>query len=332
MNKPLLTVIVPCYNVEKYVDKCISSIVNQSYSHLEILLVNDGSTDNTGKICDQWQERDSRIRVFHKQNEGQSYARKTGIENMTAEYAAFVDADDWIDAGMYSGMMTALLSTNSDIAQCDYCNVYEDGRSENQSDERKNGSVEVIEQKQGVLSILDDKKWKSFMWNKIFKKHLFENIEFPKGRVYEEIPVMHILFHHALQSVYIHKVYYFYYNRYGNTVNPNTSQARIKGSLHYAWATYERYLFVKQHPQYHTALPRVKYLAINTGIIFLHHLHIYPNDSNYDYFEDISKQICSIPVNREDNLKRSLKIQLCILRMSPKLYKILRTIFVRITI
>ena len=90
MNQPLLTIIVPCYNVEKYIDKCVSSIATQTYSNLEILLINDGSTDQTGAICDKWQTKDERIRVIHKQNEGVSYARKTGVENATAEYVTFV--------------------------------------------------------------------------------------------------------------------------------------------------------------------------------------------------------------------------------------------------
>ena len=329
-KKPLLTVVVPCYNVEKYMNKCISSVVNQTYSNLEIILINDGSTDSTGKICDRWQEKDQRIRVIHKQNEGLSYARKTGVENMTAEYVAFVDSDDWIDVDMYTDMMMEMISTNSDIAQCDYCKVFEDGQIKNYySDESKNGSSEVIGGEEGVLMILDDEKWKSFMWNRIFRKHLFEHIEFPKGKLYEDVSMMHILFHFASQSVYIHKAYYFYYQRDDSIINTKNLNTVINRQLHYAWATYERYLFVKQHPQYHSALPRVKFLAVNTGIIFLHYLHLYPKYYNDDYFKDISKQICSIPFTREDKLKRSLKIQLCILRISPKLYKVIRTLYIK---
>ena len=151
-NQPLLTVIVPCYNVEKYMDKCISSIVNQTYANLEIILIDDGSADSTGMICDAWQGKDQRIRVIHKQNEGLSYARKTGVENMTAEYVAFVDSDDWIDADMFTDMMTAMISTNSDIAQCDYCKVFEDGRIEDHSDENTSDTYEVAGRKEGVFS------------------------------------------------------------------------------------------------------------------------------------------------------------------------------------
>ena len=105
MSSPLLSVIVPCYNVEKYLDKCIASIGAQTYANLEIILIDDGSADRTGELCDVWQARDPRIKVIHKQNEGSSYARKTGVENATAEYFAFVDSDDWIDPYMYSDMI-----------------------------------------------------------------------------------------------------------------------------------------------------------------------------------------------------------------------------------
>ena len=104
-NQPLLTVIVPCYNVEKYVDKSVASVVGQTYNNLEILLINDGSTDQTRERCDEWQKKDQRIRVINKQNEGLSYVRKTGIENATAEYVTFVDVDDWISLDMYADMM-----------------------------------------------------------------------------------------------------------------------------------------------------------------------------------------------------------------------------------
>ena len=111
MDQPFLSVIVPCYNVETYINRCVSSIVSQTYINLKILLINDGSTDGTGTICDVWQEKDQRIRVIHKQNEGSSYARKTGIEQTTTEYVTFVDADDWIDKNMYASMMSALLTS-----------------------------------------------------------------------------------------------------------------------------------------------------------------------------------------------------------------------------
>ena len=103
-SRPKISVIVPVYNVEKYLDNCINSIVNQTYDNLEILLVDDGSKDNSGSLCDEWALRDNRIKVIHKQNGGASSARNAGLDAATGEYIGFVDADDYIDIDMYEIM------------------------------------------------------------------------------------------------------------------------------------------------------------------------------------------------------------------------------------
>ena len=329
-NLPLLSVIVPCYNVEKYLDKCISSIVGQTYRNLEILLIDDGSPDNSGIICDAWQERDSRIRVIHKQNEGLAYARKTGVENATAEYVTFVDADDWIDADMYTDMMTALLSTGSDIAQCGVCEVFEDGRMVHRESEHKTGNFEVVGRIEGVLLILEDKKWRSWMWCKIFKKHLFDNIQFLKGNGFAEDFISQNLFHKASQTVYLHNEYYFYLKRKGSITKAQNIQAEMKGQRDYSDAYYDRYLFVKQHPEYHSALPSVKYMTNCLGIHLLRNMIVNPQYFTNDYFYVKSEQLRSIPLTREDKLGRRLKIDFYILKISPGLYKMLRSLYVRI--
>ena len=317
MIQPLLSVIVPCYNVEQYVDKCISSITGQTYSNLEILLVNDGSADQTGKMCDAWQERDARIRVIHKQNEGLSYARKTGIEHATADYVTFVDSDDWIDADMYARMMQALLSTGSDIAQCGYCHAGEDGRIETPPPIQK---IEVFGRKEGVLMLLEDKAWKSFMWNKIFRKKLFEQIVFPKGFYFEDFFIAHFLFHHASQSVYLNDVYYFYYQRTGSIFNVENVQKTTIRNSHWAMAYYDRYLFVKQHPQYHEALPNVKRRMLYRGLIFLRNLVDYPDILPDKAYSRQARLLKSVPLSYRD-IPFLLKIDFLILKIAPCWYK-----------
>ena len=329
-HQPLLTVIVPCYNVEKYVDKCISSIVNQTYSNLEILLIDDGSTDTTGTLCDAWQERDQRIRVIHKQNEGLSYARKTGVENTDAEYVAFVDSDDWIDPNMYADMMSAMISTDSDIAQCEFCEVFEDGRLEHHSPDSNANSFEIVGREEGVLLIVHDDKWKSFMWNKIFKKHLFDHIVFPKGRVYEDYPIMHSLFHHASLSVYLSAEYYFYYRRSDSITNSKSLAAKMKNSFDFSEARLERYLFIRQHSEYHKVLPFIQREAIIKGIGFLRMMMIHPQYFSKEEIADRVEQLRSIPFPRGEKLQRGVKIELCLLKISPKIYKFLRAFYIQI--
>lgn len=121
----LISIIVPVYNVEKYLNKCIDSIINQTYKNIEIILVDDGSTDNSGKICDEYLLRDSRIKVIHKNNGGLSSARNEGINISSGEYIGFVDSDDWVEPNMYEEMYKKILYSNADIVDCGYWKEYE---------------------------------------------------------------------------------------------------------------------------------------------------------------------------------------------------------------
>ena len=339
INQPLLSVIVPCYNVEKYVDKCISSIVGQTYSNLEILLIDDGSTDQTGVLCDAWPEKDKRIRVIHKHNEGLSYARKTGLENTTADYVAFVDSDDWIEPEMFACMMQALISTNSDIAQCGYRKIFEDGRIEQCHTTGKAGSFEIVERKEGVLLILDGRKWDSFMWNKIFKTRLFEHIEFPEGRTYEDIPIMFRLFHYASQSVYLYGEFYNYFQRSTSITQDANIAKKMKNRYDFYEAYYERTQFVEQHPEYHSIIDYIRNLEMYAGMYALRDVVVYPEYFPDNYFESLSGRLKSYPLSvKAKHLKSHpfpkhaivpyfILAELFILKMSSRWYKKFRRFY-----
>jgi len=326
-NQPLLSVIVPCYNVEKYIDKSISSIVNQTYSNLEIILINDGSSDKTGYLCDSWAKKDERIKIIHKQNEGPSLARKNGIESSSGEYLAFIDSDDWIDPEMFTGMMNALINTNSEIAQCDFCVVEEDGSLTHLVNENKKNTFEKVERTKGVLLILEDKIWFSGMCNKIFKKNLFNGIEFPKDRKYAEDFITLFLFHSAQQSVYVHCEYYFRLSRAGSLCYPIENQAKYKNSSDLSDSLCERYLFVEQHPEYHSALPHIKKITVRSGIKLLNEIIEFPQYFPNNYFKQKAKQIRSIRLNKEDKISGSLKIYLYLLKFNLGLYKFSRRFY-----
>ena len=328
-NQPLITVIVPCYNVVTYLDKCISSIVGQTYSNLEILLVNDGSTDETWKVCDAWQEKDNRIKVIHKQNEGASYARKTGIEHATANYVTFVDADDWIDKNMYADMLAALLTTQSDIVHCDFCIVYEDGSTEHRVQER-DAIPKILGRIDGVIMVLEDHKWRTHLGCKIYKKTLFKHIEFPKGRIIGEDIIIHDLFHLASQTVFLNKEYYFYLVRSDSVSCQKDIRKKMKNLSDFSDAYYERYTFVMRYPEYHNALPHVKKTTKTMIMRLLRNMIVLPQYFNNEQFNVKAKQLCSIPFSQEDNLRRSDKIDLYLLRISPKLFRFLRTLFFKI--
>ena len=116
--KPLISVIVPAYNVEPYIEKCVKSIINQDYPNLEIILVNDGSKDKTGELCDKLKETDDRIQVIHQNNRGLSAARNSGLDLAHGEWIAFLDSDDWIEPEMYSTLIKIAVKEDAEIASC----------------------------------------------------------------------------------------------------------------------------------------------------------------------------------------------------------------------
>ena len=125
INKKKLSIIIPVFNVEEYLPKCIESVVNQTYDNLEILLINDGSTDNSGVICDNFAHKDERVKVVHKENGGLSAARNLGLSLATGHYIAFLDSDDYIDSEMYETLVDALENADADIAACGFKEIYQ---------------------------------------------------------------------------------------------------------------------------------------------------------------------------------------------------------------
>lgn len=121
-----ISVIIPVYNTEEHLHRCIDSILGQTYSNLEILLINDGSTDNSGSICDEYAQNDARVKVIHQGNKGQSVARNVGVKNATGQYIIYVDSDDWIDLEMYTTMMDVMIANNQEIVECGEVHRYED--------------------------------------------------------------------------------------------------------------------------------------------------------------------------------------------------------------
>jgi len=327
-SQPLLSVIVPCYNVALYIDKCIASIVGQTYSNLEILLVNDGSTDQTGSLCDAWQEKDSRIRVFHKQNEGASMARKTAFENVTGEFVTFVDSDDWIAPTMYSDLMAALFSTNSDIADSDICHVPENGEKCYRYPEDK-VAIQTMGRIEGVVAIVQD-HIRITLNTKIFKKQLFDGIEFPNIG-YGDDMFVYLLYHRASQSVYINSGYYFYFQRAGSICRTmNNIPVELKKISDWSDVLYDCYHFVEQHPEYHSALQIAGDYVKCVNMRLLRCMVVYPQKFTSKYFRRKAEELLSIPFYKGEILPRSIKIELILLKISPILFKIYRKSYNRL--
>ncbi|MBI6027020.1 glycosyltransferase [Clostridium perfringens] len=178
----LISIVVPIYNSEKYLKKCIDSILQQSYTNIEVILINDGSTDNSGKICDKYAKEDIRVKVIHKKNEGVSIARNIGIDLATGKYIGFVDSDDWIDLDMFDVLYKNIILTKSDFSICNYYKEYENSNSNFQDVKDYNSKLEQFSAVQLLDKLLDDNRIKGYLWNKLFDLNIIRdnNIYFEK--------------------------------------------------------------------------------------------------------------------------------------------------------
>lgn len=181
---PLISVIVPIYNVEKYICKCVESIINQTYKNLEIILVDDRSPDNCPKICDEYAQADKRIKVIHKENGGLSDARNAGIKVAGGEYISFVDSDDYIEPNMIFDLYNCMITDNSDIASCGVNWVDEDSKIIREDCLRQHS---VLSGKEAMKELLCDNMIKQYVWNKLYKASIINDIPFEKGKCNEDV-------------------------------------------------------------------------------------------------------------------------------------------------
>lgn len=181
----LITVIIPIYNVEKYLKKCIDSILHQTYQTMEIILIDDESTDESGSICDEYAKKDNRIKVIHKKNGGVSSARNAGLNNANGKYVAFIDADDYIENNMFEKMINQFEKNEKlDIVVCGTKNVDEDGNVLKTS----NMKVETIDNVTFLKEILNENKINSVIWDKVFKRDLINKSRFnEKTKISEDL-------------------------------------------------------------------------------------------------------------------------------------------------
>ncbi|EGC90834.1 glycosyltransferase, group 2 family protein [Turicibacter sp. HGF1] len=204
----LLSVIVPIYNVENYLERCLESIVNQTYKNLEIILVDDGSPDKCPRICDDWAKKDSRIKVIHKRNGGLSDARNQGISHATGEYICFVDSDDFIDTNMYLKMMEEMIKNQADIVVCGRY-IYQEDSSIPEfclTSAKQFGPVEALSE------LFSGGCIEEATWDKIYNRKLFADITFPVSEINEDIVTIPYLIEKAKLIVHIGTPYYYYRN------------------------------------------------------------------------------------------------------------------------
>ena len=215
MSKPLITVIVPIYHVEKYLHRCVDSILNQTYENLEIILVDDGSGDACSSICDEYAGRDSRIVVIHKGNGGLSDARNAGIEIAKGQYLAFVDSDDYIHKDMYKILMKEILESNAEVSICSYKYVYDNKEKETDAEYADDYNKEVMDGIQAQHQYYNGRKQLELTvaWNKLYKKNLFDNLRYPKGKIFEDEFTTYKALYESKTICFIDLPLYYYLQR-----------------------------------------------------------------------------------------------------------------------
>jgi glycosyltransferase involved in cell wall biosynthesis len=220
---PLVSVIIPVYKVESFLNTCVSSVVGQAYSNLDIILVDDGSPDSCPQLCDEWARRDSRIRVFHKTNGGLSDARNYGIARARGEFVYCLDSDDRVDSTLLAKTMSKLLGSGADMIFFEYCLESEDGNSTIQSKDTPSFPLEGKRTAEQALELLWTWKIPNYAWSFVAKKSLFDTVEFPKGELMEDVATTYKLIGNATEGVYfLPEEMYFYRVRKGSILGKAT--------------------------------------------------------------------------------------------------------------
>lgn len=278
-----ISIIVPVYKVEKYLNKCIESIINQTYKNLEIILVDDGSPDSCSKLCDLWGEKDSRVQVIHQKNKGLSAARNVGLQFVTGDYIGFIDSDDFIHPEMFERMLKEILKVNADLCICGTRWINEDGslyKNVIQSPIRnelmnQNDAFEKLVWKNGFYYVT--------AWNKLYKRKIFDEIRFPEGKIHEDEFTIHHIISQCSLIVSIEKELYFYVQRENSIMHNSYSEKHLDGVL----ALFERYEFFKRIGKKKLSYSTLKQCY---GILY-EKLQIFDIYKNKNDFEIIVKKV-----------------------------------------
>ena len=236
----LISVIVPVYKVEKYLDRCVQSIVDQTYRNLEIILVDDGSPDNCGAMCDAWAEKDPRIKVIHKANGGLSDARNAGMAVATGEYMGFVDGDDYLAPEMYQMLFDRIREDGSDIAVCGIKMIFEGGAPSQML--TRDGCC-ILETQEAMVAIIQETWLKQTVPNKLYKTSLVWDINFPVGKCHEDVFWSYQAIARAGQVSVFDTPCYFYWQRAQSIMGKGFSLSRLDGLE----AKLQRLEFIEQH-------------------------------------------------------------------------------------
>lgn len=231
LEQPLISIIVPVYKVEKYLKRCVDSILTQTYQNMEIILVDDGSPDNCGAICDRYKETDNRVVVIHKRNGGLSDARNVAIPLAKGEYISFIDSDDWISSYYVEHLYEAVAKCDADIGISWFENVFE-GKALQSKPEELLSNYECLTAEECLKKLLYQNGVEVCAWGKLYKTPLIKNLRYPVGKLYEDIPVTYEAVKQSKKIAVIGNVDYYYFQRTDSIQNIAFNVRKMDGIEH----------------------------------------------------------------------------------------------------
>ena len=314
----LVTIVVPVYKVEKYIDRCIKSILNQTYKNLEIILVDDGSPDNCGKICENYAQKDKRIKVVHKENGGLSDARNAGISISNGKYISFIDSDDYIDPEYIELLYKTIKKDKSDMAISSHKVIYENGTVL----EKATKEESILKPKEVLKRILYDDGIDLSAWAKLYKIELFKEIRYPKGRLFEDAATTYKLVDKCEKISIISRSTYNYIIRGNSITNVNFSEKKMDLII----STEEMCKYVKKkYPDLEEATNRrlmYAYLSTLTQLVKSNEKNENAEKKLYGYIKQNSKMIL-----RDKNVPKRDKIAIISTKFGLGFYKIIWKVY-----
>ena len=315
MSEPLISVIIPVYKSEEYIDRCLKSLLSQTYRNLEIIIVDDASPDKSGEICEQYAKQHHNIKVFHNSiNGGSCVARNVGLDHATGKYIGFVDPDDEVSNDIFEKFYNFLIQNNCDIVICGRYDIYPEKLPETILHTEK----DTVLEKNEAMQMLFDDTIGSYVWNKLFKAELWDEIRFVPGKVFaDDICIMHYIFDRARRIGIIADALYHYY------VNDHSISYSYRP---FKWVdtflTFkERLEFAeKKYPEMTNGLQAI---TLNFARLSLDNYLIYKDKCDEPYMDEIIRHILDIrPHIRKLPMKWRQKLMIYHYYFSPKLYAI----------
>ncbi len=283
----LISVIIPVYNVKPYLERCMNTVLNQTYNNLEIIMVDDGSTDGSGEICDRYKETDQRIIVIHKDNGGISSARNAALNIVKGKYICFVDSDDYMAQDIFEKLLSAVEENGCELAICGH---YTERDGKITIEEPAVDKTIVLDTDKAIEKLIEDTVINNYVWDKIYKKSLFDNLRFPEGRAYEDMAIQHKLFARANKICRIPECLYYYQKRSGSISDHFTDDRKwYHNCIFMLTAKLERYQFfhkrknvILEQECLASLMPTI-YEAIKLG-------HRYSDKKQYNKYMDFLKR------------------------------------------